>query len=163
MPCAVFNCKKHKTKGLHDSLSGAAADPIMHWWEGGERPGQIISPRLGGLTHRRWHSHIISSPPGLHVGGLWVENRRPGEEPTRGGGGHVNFTQRGSGLICEPWTCSAVRVYLTTGHTKSILLHLLLLFSVKKIACLFWYFFKNAARFASFGDLAPKWDHFKTS
>lgn len=58
------------------------------------------------------HSHIISSPPGLHVGGLWVENRRPGEEPTQDAGEHVNFTQNGSRLICEPWTRSADRVYL---------------------------------------------------
>ncbi len=66
---------------LHESLSGAEAYPTMHWWEGGERPGQIISPPQGGLTHRQSYSHIISSPPGLHVGGLWVENRRPGENP----------------------------------------------------------------------------------
>lgn len=92
----------------------------------GERPGQLIIGSLqGGLTHRRPRSHIISRPPGLHVGGLRVENRRPGEEPTQAGGEHVNFTQQGSRLICEPWTCSAVKVYLATGRTKSVSLHLL--------------------------------------
>lgn len=52
------------------------------------------------------------SPPGLHVGGLWVENRRPGKEPTQVVGEHVNFTRKGSRLICEPWTRSAEHIYL---------------------------------------------------
>lgn len=86
----------------------------MHWWEEGERPGQIISPPKGRQRHTHTHrdTHRSSSPPGLHVGGLWVENRRPGEEPTQEDGEHVNFTQKGSRLICEPWTCSAAKVYL---------------------------------------------------
>lgn len=73
----------------------------MHWWKGGKRSGQIISP-LKGLTHRQSYSHIIYSPPGLHVGGLWVKNRRPGEKPTQGEGEHVNFTQKGS--RADSWT-----------------------------------------------------------
>lgn len=43
---------------------------------------------------------------------MWVENRRPGEEPTQDDGEHVNFTQKGSRLRCEPWTRSAGHVYL---------------------------------------------------
>lgn len=75
------------------------------WWEVRERPSHIVSIWWGGLVHN-------FSPPGLHVGGLRVENRRPGEEPTQVVGEHVNFTQKGSRLICEPWTRFTDYVYL---------------------------------------------------
>lgn len=64
----------------------------------GECPGQIISPLQGRLTRRQSYSHIISSPPGLHVGGLWVENRHPEK------------THTGRCRTCKLHTYSAVKV-----------------------------------------------------
>lgn len=72
-------------------------------WGVGEGPGRTVSVGQTGLLTL---AHDLS-PPGLHVGG----NRRPGEEPTQDAGERVNFTQKGSRLICEPWTRSA-DVYL---------------------------------------------------
>lgn len=75
-------------------------DQRSRWWE------------VEGRSRSARRSHIIPRPPGLHVGGLWVENRRPGEEPTQDAGEDVNFTQEGSRLRREPRTRSAERLYL---------------------------------------------------
>ena len=87
------------------------------------------------LTHNLQSTWLTC---GWTVGGKQTTQRKP----TQGGEEHVNFTKKGSKLIFEHWTCSALKVYkAAAGHSESVSLHslflLLIIFSQRTMCILF--------------------------